>query len=477
MNPLIFLRSPELNYIGVKLSNPFQATVPEGVTVVIGSNAAGKSTLTRIIEKGWNFTTNSISSPRGKLTVSRIEFSDIHTLTGFKAQYYQQRYEASMNDEVPTVGDILGTATDTPRWKELCTRLDITNLLNHKANFLSSGELRKVLVARTMSAQMPDLLILDNPYIGLDVSARSTLNSTLEQIAAEGVSVMLAISDPAEIPDFTDTLIPVSDMAVGQPVGRDGSSVGTLRAFAQSLFSFAIDGSRIPAPPTTYPADGAAIVELVDCTVAYAGETILPSVSWTIKRGEHWALSGPNGCGKSTLLSLIHADNPKAYSNSVTVFGTRRGSGESIWDIKKRIGYISPEMHLYFGGGSSTVVEIVARGLNDTVGCYTRLRPDQLSRASKWLSLLHIEDIAGRRFNTLSSGEQRMTLLARTFIKNPELMILDEPMHGLDSCRKKAVKSIINSLAARDNTSIIYVTHCPDELPECITHTMTLRRR
>ncbi len=134
-------------------------------------------------------------------------------------------------------------------------------------------------------------------------------------------------------------------------------------------------------------------------------------------------------------------------------------------------------MHLYFGGGASTVRDIIARGLNDTVGSFTRLRPEQLRKADKWIDLLHMEDIAERRFNTLSSGEQRMTLLARTFIKNPELMILDEPMHGLDYCRKRAVKSIIDSLASRDNTTIIYVTHNPDERPECITHSLTLRQR
>lgn len=477
MNPLIYLSSPELHYIGVKLDNPLRATIAQGVTVVIGPNGGGKSTLTKIIEKGWNFTTNSISSPLGALSIRRIEFSDIHTLTGFKAQYYQQRYESSMNDEVPTVGDILGDAATSGQWREMCRRLGIGDLTGRKANFLSSGELRKVLIARTLSSAMPHLLILDNPYIGLDSRSRDTLNSALMQIASGGVSVMLAISDPDEIPPFAENIIPVSGMTIGEPIERGSRPVAELRAATAALFSFAIDGSAIPAPENSHPADGAAIVELTDCTVAYGNEVILPKVTWCIKRGEHWALSGPNGSGKSTLLSLIHADNPKVYSNNVKVFGRRRGTGESIWDVKQRIGYISPEMHLYFGGGTSTVQEIVARGLNDTVGSFTKLQPGQLSRAAKWLRLLHMEDIARRRFNTLSSGEQRMTLLARTFIKNPELMILDEPMHGLDCCRKKAVRSIINSLAARDNTTVIYVTHCPDERPECITHSMTLRQR
>lgn len=476
METLIQLKSTRLQYIGVSLRNPDTIGIARGVTALVGQNGSGKSALTRIIEKGWNFTTNSISSPLGRLTIKRIEFSDIHSLTGFKAQYYQQRFEASMNDDVPTVREIIGEHTLSPAWAAISARLGIDSLLDRKANYLSSGELRKILVARTLSASLPDLLILDNPYIGLDARSRSVLDDALRGIADEGVSIILALCDPGDIPDYTDTVIPLADMTVGKPmtIGRGGAEA--LRRSVAPLFSYAIDGNKIPRAQQTQEHRAAAeeIVRLDRCRVSYGSSVILPEVSWTIKRGERWALCGPNGSGKSTLLSLIHADNPQVYSNSVSVFGRRRGSGESIWDVKRRIGYISPEMHLYFGGGSSTVREIIARGLNDTVGSFTRIDPQQFSRADRWIELLHLEAIAGRRFNTLSCGEQRMTLLARTFIKNPELIILDEPMHGLDSCRKKAVKSIIDSLCARDNSTLIYVTHCPDERPECITRTLTL---
>ena len=475
MKPLIFLNSEQLQYIGVTLENPYRSIIPQGVTAIAGPNGAGKSTLTRILERGWIFTRNSISSPIGKLDIKRIEFSDIHTLTGFKAEYYQQRYEASMNDDVPTVGEIIGCDTTSLRWKKLSEALGIQNLLSKKANYLSSGELRKVLVVRMICSEMPDVIILDNPYIGLDAKSRKVFDAALEEVADSGVSLILAICDPAEIPDYADAVIPVNNLTVGATVTRDEKGSEKLRNVVAPLFSFAVDSSKIPSPERHYPHTGDELVNLDKCTVAYGTKTILQEISWIVKRGEHWALSGPNGCGKSTLLSLIHADNPKVYSNNVKVFGRRRGTGETIWDVKKRIGYISPEMHLYFGGGSATVRENIARGLNDTVGFYTRLYPEQVEKADRWIKLLHLEDIADRRFCTLSSGEQRMTLLARTFIKNPELMILDEPMHGLDTCRKKAVKSIINSLASRDNTTMIFVTHTPEELPECITHSLTLR--
>ena len=173
------------------------------------------------------------------------------------------------------------------------------------------------------------------------------------------------------------------------------------------------------------------------------------------------------------MLSLVYADNPQGYNNDITLFDRRRGTGETIWDIKSRIGYISPEMHLYFNS-MSDVKTMVAQGLNNTIGDFRRVTSPQLAEAMRWLQLLHIEHLAEHRFNTLSTGEQRLALLARTFIKQPELLILDEPLHGLDMLRKRSVRAIINHLVARDGLTLIYVTHYLPEVPECVTHTKTL---
>lgn len=467
MKPLINLNSTTLHYIGVSLSNPLQSFIPTGVTALIGPNGSGKTTLTHILQKGWNFTTNSISSPLGRLKISRIEFSDIHSLTGFKATYYQQRYEATMNDEVPTVEQITGPMPDNSSANTLADKLCLRPLMHKKANSLSSGELRKILIVRVLTGEIPDLLILDNPYIGLDQNAVSAVNSALYSLAEQGLNIILALCDPTDIPPFTDSIITIDNRTLSLPIPKN-------RATNATLFSYAVNIDNIPLPPPHCGDIPTIAVQLTDCTVSHSGKTILSGINWRINTGEQWALCGPNGSGKSTLLSLIHADNPQSYSNNVTVFNRRRGTGESIWDIKKLIGYISPEMHLYFGGGAAAVRDIIARGLNDTVGNFTRITQQQYSRADSWIKLMHLENIAGRTFNTLSSGEQRMTLIARTFVKNAPLLILDEPMHGLDYARKRAVKSIINALAARDRITLIYVTHCPAERPECITHTFTL---
>ncbi|MBQ9076676.1 MAG: ATP-binding cassette domain-containing protein [Muribaculaceae bacterium] len=471
--PLITLHSDTLHYMDVVLSNPHHVSIPSGVTVIIGANGSGKTTLGKIIEKGWNIRTNRISAVRDRMSIKSIEFSDIHSLAGFSVSYYQQRFEAMMNDDVPTVAALMGDRAGSARWKQLCNRLDLRDVDNKKVNYLSSGELRKLLLVNLLF-ELPDLLIIDNPYIGLDSASRLLLDETVGHIASQGVSVIMLLCNPADIPAFTDTVIPMHGRSIGIPQYRSGS-VEELRQSVGCLFDYAVDIDSLPRPGVPQDNDFDVAFSLNGCNVRYGDREILRDVSWTVRAGECWALAGPNGSGKSTLLSLVHADNPQGYSNDIVLFDRRRGTGESIWDIKRRIGYISPEMHLYFNGLGS-VLSIIAQGLNDTVGDYVMLRDSQIAKAKEWMEALHIGHLAERRFNTLSSGEQRLVLLARTFIRHPRLLILDEPLHGLDAARKRSVRAIINGLVARERITLIYVTHYLPEVPDCVTRTKTLHR-
>ncbi len=453
---IITLSSPTLKYTGVEILNPHGARIAHGVTAIVGPNGSGKSTLARIIERGRNFATNKIEVSIPDIRIRTIEFADIHSLTGFKAGYYQQRYEATMNDEVPTVGQLFAERTATGTWQRLTRQMNLEGIEEKKVNYLSSGELRKMLVINALFG-LPDLLILDNPFIGLDADGRASVNAAFKAIAEKGVSIMLLLCDTSEIPDYATDIIAMADLTI-LPAGTD----------PDTLFGYSTSGN-IPARGNGYDYnDTAQIFSLTDCQVSIGDRVLIPSVSWTVKRGECWALSGRNGCGKSTLLSLIHADNPQAYARPVSLFGQRRGSGETIWDIKRRIGYISPEMHLYFNGGNNTVLNIVAQGLNDTVGMFRKLTPAQIATAMEWLRLFRLDSMADRRFSTLSCGEQRLVLLARTLVKNPELLILDEPLHGLDMARKREMIKVIDRMCRRDNTTLVFVTHNPDELPACV---------
>lgn len=451
---------------------PAPITIPKGVTAVIGPNGAGKSTLADIIERGRNFRTNRVYPAVDTFTVKKVEFSDIHSLRGVSdTGYYQQRYEATMNDDVPAVREILDPSLSAARLMASCERMGLHDALDKKVNYLSSGELRKLLIAIALTSH-PSLLILDNPYIGLDAASREILDRALATIAADGVNVMLILCDPRDIPVYAEAVLPVTAMTVRETVDISEENIESVRRGYKHLFGYAIDLDKLPRPLEEAKSDVEIVARFHDVSVRYGSTTLLSRINWTVRPGECWALSGPNGSGKSTLLSLINADNPSGYGAGITLFDRVRGSGESIWDIKHRIGYVSPEMRLYFSGTDSAL-DTVARGLNDTVGSYTRLRPDQTAYAALWLRLLHLEDFADRKFNTLSSGEKQLVLLARALIKQPQLLILDEPMHGLDYGRKRSLRALINFMIAKargtaNPMTLIYVTHDPYDMPECV---------
>ena len=473
--PLVELRSPFLKYTGVAIANPHRAVIPEGLTVVIGPNGSGKTSLAKIIERGWNFATNDIASPRGRLNVRYVEFSDIHSLAGFKAGYYQQRYESGMNGEVPTVREVMGDRLDHPSWRGFAERMKLRGYEHKPVNALSSGELRKMLIINQL-LDTPDLLILDNPYIGLDVEGRRELDAAMERItASSATSIMMLLCNVNEIPPFVTSIIPIKGLTLLPAVSyAERESLDALFDYAvapEEMLPLADDAADTP------PDEGSVIVDMRHCRISYGSAVIIDDISWQIRMGEHWILTGPNGAGKSTLLSLIHADNPQGYSNDLSLFGRRRGSGESIWDIKRRIGYVSPEMHLYFNGGHSLGLHVVAQGLNDTVGQYKKLTPAQLDLAARWLDYLRIAHLADRPFRTMSAGEQRLLLIARTLIKTPPLLILDEPLHGLDQACKRAIRLTIDRLSRARLFSLIYVTHRIEEAPPGAKLRKELHRR
>lgn len=477
MEPLIHLKSQKLYFKGRELDNPGLIDVPRGLTAVVGPNGSGKTTLAHILSQGWNFRTNRISSPLGRMSVKLLEFNDIHSLSGCSASYYQQRYESSMNDDVPTVGQVMGQRLSSPLWAEMSTRLGLSDVATKKLNYLSSGELRKLLIINALS-DAPDLLILDNPHAGLDAPSRRVLDDALASLAQSGVNLIVNLANPADIPAATSTVIPMSGNRIHEPMPAGGGAAGCLDSIFDSIFAGGTAGGSLPDPAPRADSPASTVVDFAGCAVRYGRRVIIDGVDWVVSRGQHWALSGPNGAGKSTLLSLIHADNPQGYSNAITLFDRRRGSGETIWEIKRRIGYVSPEMHLYFNGGGD-VATIVANGLNDTVGLYVKPRPWQIALAGQWLETMGISHLADRRFNTLSAGEQRLTLLTRALVKRPELLILDEPLHGLDARRREAAREVIGRVAAdgTDPVAMIYVTHYLDETPRCVSLTKTLAGR
>ena len=194
----------------------------------------------------------------------------------------------------------------------------------------------------------------------------------------------------------------------------------------------------------------------------YGELQVLNHLNWTMSPEDHVLIEGPNGCGKSTLLSLIDGENHKGYGQEVYLFGKRKGSGETIWEIKSRFGIVSNELHNKYVKGWK-VLDVVVSGYFDSVGLYDDSGSTQWSGARNWLTTLGIRELEGHYYHELSFGQQRLVLLARAMVKHPRILILDEPCVGLDDYYRQLILGTLNRIAEQTATRIIYVSHVDDE--------------
>jgi len=388
--------------------------------------------------------------------------------------YYQQRWNAHDQDDAPEVREMLGEIKDPALKEELFELFRIEPMLDKKIILLSSGELRKFQLTKTLLTS-PRVLIMDNPFIGLDAPTRELLFTLLERLTKmSSVQIVLILSMMDDVPSFITHVIPVDHLTVYDKIPREEYLIKYRENVVEE--SFAELQQRIadlPYSDTNYSSEE--VVKLNKVSIRYGDRTILKELDWTVRRGEKWALSGENGAGKSTLLSLVCADNPQSYACDISLFGRKRGTGESIWEIKKHIGYVSPEMHRAYLK-NLPAIEIVASGLHDSIGLYKRPHQEQMAVCEWWMDVFGIASLKDKPFLQLSSGEQRLALLARAFVKDPELLILDEPLHGLDTFNRRRVKKVIEAFCRRQDKTMIMVTHYESELPDVISDRLFLRR-
>jgi molybdate transport system ATP-binding protein len=429
------------------------------ITAIAGRNGSGKTLYVDQLRK-------QLASDK----VRYIAFTDSYGANVDGQYYLQLRWnQHDIDHETPTVGELLQqtyllAGEDTAERRQLRNQLyglfHMDEFLDKYIITLSSGELRKFQLTKTMFAN-PKLLIMDNPFIGLDAETRDQLRDLLKVLAEErDMEIMLVMSKTDDIPTFVSE---VKWMDKQEPVPDHVLS----REKRDAILSL---------PYTDRDYDCQKVVEMKNVSIRYGKRTILRDLNWTVMNGERWALSGQNGSGKSTLLSLVCADNPQSYACDITLFDRPRGSGESIWDIKKHIGYVSPEMHRSYKR-NLPAIRIVASGLMDSIGLYAVPNEQDYERCRWWLDIFGIGELGDRPFLQLSSGEQRLVLLARAFVKDPQLLILDEPLHCLDLWNRRMVKDIIETFCQRRGKTLIMVTHYQEELPEVITNSLFLKKQ
>ncbi|WP_024989228.1 ATP-binding cassette domain-containing protein [Segatella albensis] len=475
-----------------RMAEPVNFELCDGEHIaIVGRNGCGKSMFVDMIvgrhpllmrdpEYDFSPSCNEMVSDN----IRYITFRDSYGGDNDRTYYLQQRWNQQEIDEnTPTVGAKLEEAfalagKDTPERRQLQKHIyelfHMEHLLDKYIILLSSGELRKFKLASTLFAD-PRVLIMDNPFIGLDAETRDQLKELLRVLSAErALQIILVLSKTDDIPDFITHIVEMKNMVVMPKVTREEY----LEAL-QPVPAHVLDEERTQAilnlPYKTEEYHTHEVVKMNKVSIRYGKRTILKELDWTVLNGERWALSGQNGAGKSTLLSLVCADNPQSYACDIALFGNSRGSGESIWDIKKHIGYVSPELHRAYQRDISAI-RIVASGLKDSVGLYVKPTGDDLEKCRFWMHIFGLDELENRTFLKLSSGEQRLILLARAFVKDPELLILDEPLHGLDNTNRRLVKDVIETFCKRDNKTLIMVTHYKEELPACIDHSIYLLR-
>lgn len=441
----------------------------------VGPNGSGKTLFSDILQGKISLKEGNIRFSHNEKTseiIKSIAFKDIHSFTDSRNTYYQQRWHSTETDDVPTIGEILKKYTTGKETDRFMHHFNIEEMLSKKIISLSSGELRKFLIYKTLMSN-PKILILDNPFIGLDAASRIQLNNLLQEMASvQELQTILLLSDPSDIPDSVTHILPFFKKKRPVPVTRE--EFINNKAYIEQLFPSGKETISLPGSEDSISQHDVTF-RMEKVNIKYGNRTILKNIDWEVKNGEKWALLGPNGAGKSTLLSLIYADNPQSYANTFYLFDRKRGSGESIWEIKKHIGYVSPEMHLYYTENVPSV-EIVGSGFFDSIGLYRKCNPSQEITAIKWMHIFGIDHLAQRSFITLSSGEQRLVLLARAFVKNPDLLILDEPLHGLDISNKNRASRIIEQYCDQPGKTLVYVTHYPQEMPACVNHTFKLTK-
>jgi len=330
----------------------------------------------------------------------------------------------------------------------------VSKQYNRGIRNLSSGEQKKALLSYLLT-QNPDFIVLDNPFDNLDVAAQASLLEKIAELSAT-VSVIQLINRNRDFLPFINNAVSIEEDKV--------FDIDDIKTYLSNHKTDNIINvtKTVPPPIKEYVLDNNELVCFKNVTVSYEERVILKDINWTINRGEFWQLIGPNGSGKTTLLTMINGDNPKAYNQNLTLFGKRKGTGETVWEIKQKVGYLTPSMTDLFST-RHTVEEMIVCGFLDSIGLYKKPSDIQLRLANEWLDLIEMPHLKNKPFCTLSLGQQRLALVARAMVKHPPLLILDEAMSGLDDHNAAIVISLINKIAVESKTTILFVSHRIEE--------------
>lgn len=423
--------------------------------MISGANGSGKSALAALLAGIGNIVDGTLSGVPSRVAI--VSYEAQAELIAAELRKDDADILDVISEGTPVREIIDAVSVDKPLAAELVERFGIADLQDRSFRKLSTGETRKVMLIRALSSQ-PDLLVLDEPFDGLDAQTHQFLHNHLTELAPH-LSMVLVLNRFDERPDFITHIAYVNDGRLVSAIDCANSA-----AFDELYQLLHLKTSELQIPPAdkdfVLPALDAALplVRLTDASIKYSDAVIFENLSWTINAGEHWQLTGPNGSGKTGLLSLITGDHPQCYVNDIFVFGYQRGQGESIWQIKQFIGYVSTALQWEYRV-STSMRNVIISGFYDSIGLYNKYTDTQRDIAEQWLQILGMAGRADEPFTQLSHGEKRLLLIARAMVKHPPLLILDEPCLGLDDMNRQVVLALVEKICANSQTTVLYVNH------------------
>ena len=470
---------------------------------VLGPNGAGKTSLARSLYGG-------VPIVKGRIThhYDTENWAEIYDSIGYVSPEQHREIMEKENlrldsrdfsgniDEITTVEDVIlarAFSNQPPtinsdynhRLLPVAVKLKLGHILDRNILTISSGEMTKTLIARALIKE-PQLLILDEPFDGLDSQSRARMKAVIEALMHDGIQIILITHRFDEIMESISNVLFLRDGSVH----RSGKKTDMLsEAVINELYGFETRIPPIPSVPkvedenkskpvipdssTEVGHTGKILIQMKNTTVRYKDVVVLDRINWTVRQGENWMVLGPNGAGKTTTLRLITGENLQAYANDIYLFGRKKGSGENVWEIKQNIGFISSELQARYPKHIG-VFDIVCSGFFDSVGLYRLCSNEQKEIAAAWTNLLGLNELAEQKFEQLSHGQRQLALIARAMVKSPVMLMLDEPCDGLDIANRNRLLEILELIGSQTDTNLIYVTHHADECLDCITHVLQL---